>query len=68
VQGRAHALLQNKTKLAQGLSAWFGQLTSRKRIQVAAVALANKMARMVWAVLYKGETYPPPISAQAVAA
>jgi transposase len=67
VQG-AHALLQNKAKLAPGLSAWLGQLTSRKRIQVAEVALANKMARIVWAVLYKGEAYRRPQSAQAVAA
>ena len=63
VQG-AHALLQNKTKLAPGLSTWLGQLTSRKRIQVAAVALANKLARMVWAVLYKGEAYRPPLLKQ----
>jgi len=66
VQG-AHALLQNKTKLAPGLSTWLSQLTSRKRIQVAAVALANKMARMVWAVLFKGEAYRPPSLPQAIA-
>ena len=42
-----------------GLNTWLAQLTSRKRIQVAAVALANKMARMVWAVLSKGEAYTP---------
>jgi hypothetical protein len=46
-------------KQSNGLNTWLGQLTSRKRIQVAAVALANKMARMVWAVLSKGEAYRP---------
>jgi transposase len=66
VQG-AHAVLQSRAKQAPGLSAWLERLTSRKRIQVAAVALANKMARMVWAVLYKGEPYRPPLAAQTVA-
>ena len=36
-----------------------GQLTSRKRKQVATVALANKMARMAWAVLFKGRRLSP---------
>jgi transposase len=67
VQG-AHAVLQKRGKLAPGLSTWLDRLASRKRIQVTALALANKMARMVWAVLYKGEAYRPPISAQTVAA
>jgi transposase len=67
VQG-AHAVLWKSTKQAPGLSTWLDRLTSRKRIQVTAVALANKMARMVWAVLYKGEAYRPPLSAQTVAA
>ncbi len=66
VQG-AHAVLQSRTKQAPGLSAWLDRLTSRKLIQVAAVALANKMARMVWAVLYKGEAYRPPVGAPSVA-
>ncbi len=46
VQG-AHAVLQKRGKLAPGLSTWLDRLTSLKRIQVTAVALANKMARMV---------------------
>ncbi len=60
VQG-AHAVLQQRMKQSNGLNTWLAQLTSRKRIQVAAVALANKMARMVWAVLSKGEPYRPPL-------
>jgi transposase len=66
VQG-AHAVLQSRTKQAPGISVWLDRLTSRKRIQVTAIALANKMARMVWAVLYKGEAYRPPQAAQTVA-
>jgi transposase len=60
VQG-AHAVLQQRMKQSNGLNTWLAQLTFRKRIQVAAVALANKMARMVWAVLSKGEAYRPPL-------
>jgi transposase len=37
--------------------AWFGNLLRRKRARVATVALANKMARIAWAVLIKGEVY-----------
>ena len=48
---------------------WFDQLLRRKPARVAAVALANKMARVAWAVLTKGETYiaakPAPIPAAA---
>ena len=35
---------------------------------IATVALANKMARMAWAVLFKGEAYRPPLSPQTDAA
>lgn len=64
VQG-AHSVLLQKTKQSAGLSMWLAQLTSRKRIHVATVAMANKMARMVWAVLSKGEAYRPPLLPQA---
>ena len=67
VQG-AHAVLLQKTKQTTGLSTWLAQLTSRKRTQVATVALANKMARMTWAVLTKGEAYRPPLLTQGAAA
>ena len=67
VQG-AHAVLQQRRTQSTGLSTWLAQLTTRKRMQVAAVALANKLARMVWAVLYKGEAYRPPLLPQPVVA
>jgi transposase len=67
VQG-AHTVLLQRTKQSTGLSTWLAQLTARKRIQVATVALANKMARMAWAVLAKGEAYRPPLLPQAAAA
>jgi transposase len=36
---------------------WIGRLVARKPLKLAAVALANKMARIVWAVLTRGEVY-----------
>ncbi len=38
-------------------SGWLGQLLRRRPIKVAAVALANKTARVVWAMLVRGQTY-----------
>jgi transposase len=67
VQG-AHSVMLQRTKQTSGLSMWLASLTARKRKQVATVALANKMARMVWAVLFKGEAYRTPLLPQTVAA
>jgi transposase len=39
------------------------QLTARTHQNVAIVALANKLARMAWAVLAQNEVYRPPILA-----
>jgi len=36
---------------------WLANLVARKPRMVAAVALANKMARMIWAMATKGENY-----------
>jgi transposase len=57
----ARAVLQCRDKQSSGLSAWLGQLASRVHTNVAAVALANKMARVAWAVLAKSEAYRPPL-------
>ncbi len=54
-------VLQQRAKQSSGLSAWLAQLTTRAHSNVAAVALANKLARMAWAVLAKNEPYRPPI-------
>ncbi len=60
----AHAVLQQRVKQSSGLNEWLGQLTSRVHRNVAVVALANKLARMAWAVLAKGERYRPPLLAE----
>jgi transposase len=58
IQG-ARAVLQQRTKQAPGMSAWLAQLTGRAHHNVVAVALANKLARIAWAVLAKEEQYRP---------
>ena len=39
---------------------WLTQLLARRPFKVVAVALANKMARIAWALLAKGGTYRAP--------
>ncbi|TCA41489.1 IS110 family transposase [Rhizobium pisi] len=41
-------------------SAWLRRLMDRRPLRVVAVALANKTARVVWALLVKGGTYRAP--------
>src|SRR6202521_4253886 len=41
---------------------WLTALLARKPTKVAAIALANKMARMAWAMMAKGERYKEPIA------
>jgi len=61
----ARAVLQQKTKQTPGLKAWLEKLTARTHRNVAGVALANKLARMAWAVLATGEAYRAPLLAAA---
>jgi transposase len=46
---------------------WVTELLGRRPAKVAAVALANKMARTAWAVLAKGETYRAPTRSSSLA-
>ena len=41
---------------------WLTALLARRPTKVAAIALANKIARMVWAMMAKGERYREPVA------
>jgi transposase len=41
---------------------WLTALLARRPTKVAAIALANKIARMVWAMMAKGERYKQPVT------
>ena len=40
---------------------WLVQLMARRTTKIAAVALANKTARMIWAIMTSGEAYREPV-------
>jgi transposase len=41
---------------------WLTALLARSPTKVAAIALANKIARMAWAMMAKGERYRQPVA------
>ena len=55
----AHAVLK-RARLHPQKYPWLTQLLARRPFKVVAIALANKMARIAWALLAKGETYRMP--------
>ena len=44
---------------------WLEQMLARKPRMLVTVALANKMARIIWALLVKQENYRAPVAAKA---
>jgi transposase len=41
---------------------WLARLLERRPTKVAAIALANKIARMAWAMMATGERYREPLA------
>jgi transposase len=54
-----------RARLRQGVRRrdWLAHMLARKPRMLVAIALANKMARMAWAMLTKAEDYRPPAAA-----
>jgi transposase len=61
---RARAVITHQRR-AQRLSPWLNGLLQRRPLNVAVVALANKMARTAWALAAHGRTYQENYGAQA---
>jgi len=55
----ARAVLRHAAGKDDGLSRWLNALAARKHVNVAIVALANKTARVAWAVVRNETTYDP---------
>lgn len=53
----ATGLVRYKRRDVPGGLAWLTTLLARKPVRLVTVALANKMARIAWAVLVRGEAY-----------
>jgi transposase len=65
----ATAVIRHASRADSKLAtAWLRQLLSRKPRKLAAVALANKMARIAWAVMTSGEVYRHPLATAAAIA
>jgi transposase len=60
----AHAVLRRAKENPEKFP-WLTQLLARRPFKVVAVALANKMARVAWALLARGGTYRAPAIAAA---
>jgi transposase len=59
----ARAVLRTCHNKEDKLSLWLQKLIKRRGFNVAAVALANKNARILWALAHKSEHYEMPVSA-----
>ena len=55
----ARAVLRHTKDRDDGLSRWLNELTARKHVNVATVALANKTARVAWAIVCNETAYDP---------
>jgi len=53
----ATGLIRYRRTNIPGGAPWVNQLLARKPVRLVTVALANKMARIAWAVLCRGQTY-----------
>jgi transposase len=50
-----------ESRKSENASPWLTKLMARRPFKVVAIAVANKMARTIWALLKNGETYHRPI-------
>ena len=61
----ARAVVRAAAKKHDAQSRWINALVQRRNANIAAVALANKNTRVIWALLRRGEDYRAPVCANA---
>lgn len=61
----ARAVIRHAHRHEDALSKWLMKLTSTKHVNIVTVALANKTARVAWAMINNNESYRPELIAQA---
>ena len=61
----ATCVIRYARKKAPGEGGWVKALLARRPARLVSVALANKMARIVWALLVRGNTYRAPAASVA---
>jgi transposase len=61
----ATAVMRRLPGKTDGHSAWVGALLERRPFRLVSLALANKMARIAWAVMVRQEEYRKPLAASA---
>jgi transposase len=57
------SVVHQACKRAAPAGSWLAKMLARKPRMLVTVALANKMARVVWALLVRGEVYRAPVAA-----
>ena len=57
--------IMGRTRQKLPVENWLGRLLARKPKMLVAIALANRMARQLWAMLTKNEDYKDPALAAA---
>jgi transposase len=60
VSGAMAVIRQASRPTSKAASPWLRQLLQRRPRKLCAVALANKMARIAWALMINGQDYRPP--------
>lgn len=63
----AMAVIQQHKRRKEPAPSWLGELLKRKSAMLAAVALANKTARIAWKLMVTGERYEPRLNQAIVA-
>lgn len=58
----ASAVIKQASRRGAPEGSWLEQMLARKPRMLVTVALANKMARIVWALLAKGGIYRAPMA------